>query len=178
MRNLSALSLSAVILLASCSQEQNAASNNTLASTDFDHFDGWLGNYSSALTKNQAHSGGYSTMVGPGQEYSLGYSNELGKLSPDWPAKITVGAWVLSEGQTSAKMVIEVKPGNDNRPPLIWEGIDLSKAVTMQNKWQYVESTITMPTTAKSESLLKVYMWSANTRQPVYLDDLKISLAE
>ncbi|MDF7812735.1 hypothetical protein [Hymenobacter sp. YC55] len=166
------------LMLAGCSQSQDAASSNELTSSDFEHFDGWLGNSAGALTKDQAHSGKYSTVVAPGQDYSLGYSNELGKLSPNWPSKITVGAWILSAGQTSAKMVIEVKPGNDNRPPLVWEGVDLSKAVTTFNKWQYVESTITMPAAAKPTSLLKVYLWGASTRQPVYLDDLKISLAQ
>lgn len=166
------------LVLTACSQNQNVNSRDNLTFNDFEHFDGWLGNSAGALTKDQAHSGKYSTVVGPGQDYSLGYSNELGKLSPDWPAKIKISAWVLTAGPTSSRMVIEVKPGNDNRPPLVWDGIDLSKAVTTYNKWQYVESTITMPETAKPTSLLKIYLWGASTRQPVYLDDLKISLAQ
>lgn len=176
----SAFSLAAAImLLSSCSSEQKpTAPTKVLAFSDFENFDGWLGGPSAALTRGQAHSGSYSTMVGPGQEYSLGYSNELSKLSPDWPAKVTISAWVLIPNrQAAAKLVAEIQDPNGNRQNLLWEGVDLSEVVTTYNKWQHIEHTINMPIVARPTSLLKVYLWRANSNQLVYLDDLKISLA-
>ena len=117
-------------------------------------------------------------MVKPGYDYGLGYSNTLSRLAPEWPAKLTVSAWVmLPSGEASAKLVTEVKSGATNSPGLLWEGLDLNKAVKVYNKWQYVEQTITLPETAKPNSRLLVYLWCADSKQPVYLDDLKISLA-
>ncbi|HEX8506199.1 MAG TPA: hypothetical protein VF630_12590, partial [Hymenobacter sp.] len=130
------------------------------------------------LNRDKAHSGVYSTMVSPGHDYSLGYSNLLGRLSPEWPAKLTIGAWVmLPNSEANPRLVIEVKRPNNNGPNLVWEAVELAREVKAYNQWQYVERTITMPDAAKPNSRLLVYMWSTNNKAPVYLDDLHISLA-
>jgi hypothetical protein len=119
-------------------------------------------------------------MVGPGQEYSLGYSNELSKLSPDWPARLTISAWVLLPNkQAAAKLVAEIQEPNSRRQSLLWEGVDLSEVVATYNIWKYIiYYTINALAIARPTSLLKVYLWRANSNQSVYLDDLKISLAQ
>ncbi|WP_159437460.1 carbohydrate binding domain-containing protein [Hymenobacter daecheongensis] len=152
-----------------------------LAANDFENLDGWLADSPALATLNQAkaHSGRYSTMVSAGHDYSLGYNNTLGRLSPEWPAKLTVGAWVLlPNDQAAAKLVVEIKGTDPAAPSLVYQAIELPKAVKLSNKWQYVEQTIAMSGTAKPDSKLLVYLWRADSKEPVYLDDLKISLAK
>ncbi|WP_139924947.1 hypothetical protein [Hymenobacter sp. DG01] len=166
---------------AGCSEKPaKPAATNTLAATSFENLDGWLADSPALATLNrdQAHTGQYSTMVGPSHEFSLGYVNPLSRLAPEWPAKLTVGGWVLlASEQGAAKLVIEIKGDTPGAPNLLWEGLDVAQAVKVYNKWQYVEHTITMPDAAKPTSRILVYLWRADSKQPVYLDDLSISLA-
>ncbi|MDQ2794058.1 MAG: hypothetical protein M3Y12_08625 [Bacteroidota bacterium] len=163
----------------SCSQKPaEPTGSDVLATNDFENLDGWLADSPAlvTLTKSRAHSGVYSTQAGPGYDFSLGYNNQLSRLAPEWPGKLKVSAWVLlPNDQAAAKLVMEVKSGATTSAGLLWEGLDLTKAVKSYNKWQYVEQTITLPETAKPTSRLLVYLWRADSKQPVYLDDLKIS---
>lgn len=168
-------------LLAGCSSNSGAApATGLLAATDFENLDGWLADSPAlaTLTRDQAHSGRYSTVVSPGHDFSLGYNNALSRLAPVWPARLRVSAWVLLPSErAAAKLVTEVKGPGANGPGLLWEGLDLLKAVKVANQWQHVEQLITLPPTAKANSRLLVYLWRADTKEPVYLDDLQISLA-
>ena len=181
MRKYVSVFLLATLCSTSCSQKPvELTDTDVLASNDFENTDGWLAESPglATLNRDQAHSGKYSTMAAPGNDYSLGYSNILSKLSSDWPGALTVSAWVLvPNDQAAAKLVTEVKSGATNSVGLLWEGLDLAKVVKSYNKWQYVEQTITLPEAAKPTSRLLVYLWRADSKQPVYLDDLKISRA-
>ena len=172
----------AALFFASCTgSTSEAPATGLLAANDFENLDGWLADSPAlvTLTKSQAHSGKYSTMAAPGNDYSLGYSNILSKLSPDWPGALTVSAWVLvPNDQAAAKLVTEVQGAGAHGASLLWQGLNLAREVKVFNKWQYVQQTITMPATARPDSRLKVYLWRAESKGPVYLDDVKISLAK
>lgn len=174
--------LLSVLLLTGCSQKSDDATvAKNLAFNDFENLDGWLADSPAlkTLTHTKAHSGKYSTMVSSDYEFSLGYNNALSRLSPDWPAKLTISAWVMvPNDQAGAKLVTEIKSSNKQESNLLWEGLELNKAVKLYNQWQYIEQTITMPTAAKPTSRLLVYLWRADSKASVYLDDLKITLAK
>jgi len=166
------------LLLSSCSNNSSiTADASPLAGSDFEQFDGWMNDSPAlaALTKEQAHSGKFSTVSGPGNEFSLGYNNQLQNLSPEWPAKLTISAWLfVPDEKTTAKLVIEVKNSTANKPNLLWEDVNLADKVRLLGKWQHVEHIITMPDDARPDSRLLVYVWSANAQHPVYMDDLQI----
>lgn len=171
----------ALLLSVGCTKKtETKAVSSPLAATSFENLDGWLADAPAlaSLTRDKAHTGQYSTMVGPSHEFSLGYSNPLSRLAPDWPGKLTVGAWVyLPNEQAKAKLVVEIKKTNTASANLFWEGLELTQPVKVYNKWQYVEHTVTLPPAATANSRLLVYVWRADSRQPVYMDDLSISLA-
>ncbi|HEX8657841.1 MAG TPA: hypothetical protein VF690_09920 [Hymenobacter sp.] len=173
--------LLAALLLTDCSNKSSEApSTGPLAHNDFENLDGWLADSPAlaTLTRDKAHSGVYSTMVSAGHDYGIGYNNTLSRLSPEWPAKLRVGAWVLVPNEQAAAMLVtEIKRPTDNGPGLLWKGLDLAANSKGYTKWQYVEQVITLPTTAKPTDRLLVYVWRANSKDPVYLDDLTISLA-
>ncbi|WP_303309529.1 hypothetical protein [Hymenobacter sp. BT730] len=176
----SATALLVALFLAGCSSAPSTTPDTALlAASSFENMDGWLADSPALATLNQdqAHTGKYSTMVSPGHEFSLGYSNKLSKLAPDWPAQLKVGAWVmLPNDQAAAKLVVEVQAPEHKGPNLLWEGFDLTQSVKRYNQWQYVEYTITLPTAAGPNHRLLAYLWLADSKQPVYLDDLKIFL--
>ena len=152
--------------------EPNA--RDVLASTNFDHLDGWTGD-SPSLNRAHAHSGAYSVLVKPGVPYSLGYNNPLGRLSIARPHKLRIDAWVLRSGPFSKSLlVVEVKePTTDAK--IIWDGLDLSKEVPKLNEWQHIRHVVDIPTTVSAASHIGVYLWGADASQPTYLDDLTIS---
>lgn len=165
--------------LASCSGESNTTPANQLAHNDFEQIDGWLGDASTAsLTKEKAHSGVYSVSVRPGQDYSLGYSNVLGKMSASRPEKIKLNGWVfVPSAQAGAKLVVEVTdPTRPTDNTLLWQGIELNKKAKKFNEWQEIEEIIPLPATAKATSRFKLYLWRADSAQPVYLDDIALNL--
>ncbi|RPD46156.1 hypothetical protein DNI29_14205 [Hymenobacter sediminis] len=169
------------LLSVGCSKKTDSKTiGGPLAATSFENLDGWLADSPAlySLTRDKAHTGQYSTMVGPNHEFSLGYSNPLSRLAPDWPGKLTIGAWVyVPNEQATAKLVVEIKKTNSASANLFWEGLAITQPVKVYNKWQYVEHTVTLPPAATANSRLLVYLWRADSRQPVYMDDLSISLA-
>ncbi|SHJ35599.1 hypothetical protein SAMN02745146_2898 [Hymenobacter daecheongensis DSM 21074] len=177
-KHLPAAALLLTLSLAGCSPKtDDAQSANVLAENDFDHLDGWAGDLPAlaTLSKTKAHSGAYSTSVRPGFDYSLGFSNVLGKLTDRRPQKITISAWVmLPNDQANARLVVEIKDPNKS-DDLLYKALELRSVVKKYNEWQQVEQTIEMPATAAVTSRLLVYLWRADSNEPVYLDDMKIS---
>lgn len=175
-----AATLLVTLFLIGCTRDASQdATKKPLAFNDFENVDGWLADSPAlaTLSRDKAHSGIYSTAVSPGHEFSLGYNNALSRLAPDWPAKLTVSAWVLlPDDQAAAQLVTEVKQANSQAPGLLWQSIDLVNTVKVYGKWQHVEQAVAMPAGAKPGSRLLVYLWRANSKQPVYLDDLQITL--
>lgn len=172
--------LSALLSLAGCSSGPDSASDaNTLMVNGFETLGGWLPEEQSAtLTQEQAHTGKTSLKVDQDREYSLPYSNLLGRLRDTPLRKIKVSAWVfLPTAQAAATLVMEVTdPAAPAAKPLLWEGIKLSEAVKTYGKWTQVSSVLTLPASADASKKLSIYLWRTGGSQPVYLDDLAVSV--
>lgn len=171
-----AAALLAALALGGCSSESGSAAGAPLMACDFENFAGWLTDSPAqgTLTRVKAHSGQYSVLVDAAHEFSLSYNNQLRTLAPARPSKLTVSGWVLvPSAQSNAKLVAEVKNPTGG-PSLLWEGLDVAKTVKTFGEWQYVEQTFSLPPTIQPNSRLLVYLWRAESREPVYLDDLKI----
>ncbi|WP_019946981.1 carbohydrate binding domain-containing protein [Hymenobacter aerophilus] len=178
---LSQLFLSVGLFTACSSNPPVPPASEVLASTDFENLDGWLPATPTpaALSREQAHSGKFSTMVGPNNEYSLGYSNALSRLAPDWPGRLTVGAWVLlTSSQSAPKFVVEIKQPTANTDGLLWEAVDVPDKVREYGKWRYIEHTITLPEAARPDNRLVVYLWRSEGSGSAFMDDVTIRLAK
>ncbi|HEX8506895.1 MAG TPA: carbohydrate binding domain-containing protein [Hymenobacter sp.] len=176
---LSAAALLLLLGLGGCASETEKASDtNVLTSNDFEHLDGWTGNWTAlaTLSKAKAHSGVYSTSVRPGYDFSMGFDNPLGKMLDHRPDKLTVSAWVFVPNKDSnARLVAEIKePGQPKG--LLYEAVVLREEVKKFGEWQQVTKTFTLPTTTTSASHLVVYLWRSDSPMPVYLDDMAISI--
>lgn len=166
--------------LASCGNDQTTTPANASVYNDFESLAGWIPPEALAsLSKEKAHSGLYSVAVRPGIEYSLGYSNTLGQMSETRPRHLKLSAWVFVPAAqlASAQLIAEL---TNPRPPaagtLVKQTVDFKKEITKFGAWQHVEKVIDIPPTATANSVFKLYLWRAGSGQPVYLDDVALSL--
>lgn len=167
------------LTVAGCGGNDNAASDpNTLVSNDFDTLAGWLPEPQSAtLTREKAHSGHYSLKVDGTHEYSLGFNALLGQLHETRISKIKVSAWVfVPSAEAKAALVTAVStPGAPSDKPLLWESLDLSQTKEI-NKWVEVSKVVTLPANTAPTNALVLYLWRTSGNQPVYLDDLRVTV--
>ncbi len=178
-RTSSAAWLLLLLALAACGGNNSPTDEMTLSGNDYDHLEGWVpAGTVPFLTKEKAHSGAYSARINGAVEFAGGFTNLLGKLSSTRLKKITIKAWVLLPSKDAkAKLVVSL----DNIAPdknLKYEAIDLVPAANKFGSWVAVTKTIEVPTEATYNTQLKVYLWRAESSQPVYLDDLEIIKAE
>lgn len=167
------------LTVAGCDSNKPAdADANILVDSNFDTLAGWLPEAQSAtLSRAKAHSGRYSLMVDGGHEYSLSYRMPLGQLHETRMQKLKVTAWAFvpsPAAQASLVMVIS-SPDPAIEKPLLWEALNLS-AGTKPGIWAEVSKEITLPASVAPSSALSIYLWRTGGNQPVYLDDLRVTL--
>lgn len=176
------LLLGALVALtaAGCGGSNTASDQNVLINNDFDTLAGWLPEAQNAtLSRDKAHSGHYALKVDPAHDYSLGYKAQLGQLHETRVKKIKVSAWAfVSTADAKASLVVTVSnPDPANDKPLLWDAVEVS-AGNHAGKWAEVSKTITIPANASPSCLLGLYLWRNEGSQPVYLDDLRVTLEE
>ena len=166
--------------LAGCGSGPNETSDsNTLLISGFETLPGWLPEQQSAtLTQERAHTGQTALKVDEAHEYSLTYNNLLGRLRDTRLNKIKVAAWVfLPNSQAAATLVTSVAdPATPTAKPLLWEGIKLNEVVKTYGKWVQVSRVMTLPADADASKRLSIYLWRTGVNQPVYIDDLTVSI--
>ncbi|MBF9235841.1 carbohydrate binding domain-containing protein [Hymenobacter sp. BT683] len=153
---------------------------NTLFVSGFETLDGWLPEpLSATLTTEQAHSGKTSLKVDANHEYSLTYTNVLSELREARPDKIRVSAWAYLPGnQAEATLVASIADpaAGASAKPLLWQGIKLNEQVKTTGKWTEVSQVITLPASINASHRLSIFLWRTGGSQPVYIDDLKVSV--
>lgn len=176
---LPALTLSAVLGLASCSNSSEVtAPANRISFNNFEAIDGW-GETFPSLTNVQAHSGHYAIKVDQGVDYSLGYTNLLGRASSTKFTKLVVHGWVYAAGpNATAALVVQVTVPEKNNRQLFWQAADLLQEATKIKEWREFRHEFTLPDSVDAGHQLKVYMWRRGGEQPTYLDDLDILRGE
>ena len=176
-RYLTALGTLAALGLAGCGSADTKNDPNLLVNTDFETLAGWLPEAQDAtLTREKAHSGNYAIKVDGTHEYSLSYHAPLGRLHDTRIKKIKVSAWAFVPTGGSASLVtIVANPSAPNEKPLLWEPMELGKSNAF-GKWVEVSKVMTVPETAAATSTLTLYLWRSGSTQPVYLDDLRVTL--
>lgn len=155
-----------------------APDSNILVSNDFETLAGWLPEPQNAtLTREKAHSGRYALKVDGTHEYSLGFNALLGQLHETRITKIKVSAWVfVTAADAKAALVTAIStPGAPSDKPLLWESLDLSQSKEV-GKWLEVSKVITLPANTAPTNALVLYLWRTSGGQPVYLDDLKVTV--
>lgn len=160
------------------SKDTDASDPNLLVNSDFESLAGWLSDEQAAtLSRDKAHSGRYSLKIDGTHEYSLTYKSLLGTLHSTRIKKMNISAWaMISTADAKASLVAAVSnPANPNEKPLLWDAIEVGKNAT-PGKWVKISKVITVPESATPSSTLSLYLWRTDGYQPVYIDDLLVTL--
>lgn len=174
-----ALGTLATLSFAGCGGKSDVETDpNLLVNNDFETIAGWLPEGPSAtLSREKAHSGHYSIKVDAAHEYSLTYKAALGQLHDTRIKKINISAWTFVP-MAGAKASLVVSVGNPTTPndkPLLWDGLEVGKGNAF-GKWVEISKSFTIPESASPTSVLTLYLWRTSGNQPIYLDDLRVTL--
>ena len=162
-------------VLAGCAGSGNGAADKVLSQNDFESMAGWAP-ATPSLTTERAHSGRYAMKVGEGLEFGANFSSPLVQVSPTRLQKLRVSAWaLLTNLDTEAQLVVEVKNPADDSQKIFWESFTLNSKVKSVNSWTKVGKTFTLPATLNPTDELRVYLWRGASPAAVYLDDVELT---
>ncbi|QJX46931.1 hypothetical protein HMJ29_08290 [Hymenobacter taeanensis] len=176
------LFVTALAGLAACSSDgtssyQRLSGPNVLTDTSFEEVYGW-GIDPATLTRERAHSGMYSMRVDPAHEYSMTYSVVIGQMSPRKVKKIKLSAWVfLPSENTKAILGVQIVDPDQGYKEVFGDGVKM-ETVKEYNKWVQVEKVMELPETLAPTHNLKLFLWRAAAVDPVYVDDVRLTIEE
>jgi hypothetical protein len=160
----------------SASEYQRQSGPNVLTDTSFEEVLGWGGIDPSMLTRERAHTGVFSMRVDKDHEYSLTYDVALGKMSPRKVKKIKLNAWVfLPSENTKAILGVQVIDPDQGNKETFGDGLKM-ETVHDYNKWVQIEKEMELPESLAPTHHLKLFLWRAAAVDPVYVDDLRLSI--
>jgi len=158
--------------------DKKPANGRIVTQNDFESTAGW-GVDPALLSREYAHSGVYSITVDPSHEFSLTYEAALGQISPQKFKKIHLEAWVYLQSQKgNASLGVQFTDPAQGNKAIGGEGIDLGQAVKQYNKWVLVSKDFALPDNITSANHLKVFVWRAMASQPVFVDDIRLTILE
>jgi hypothetical protein len=144
--------------------------------SNFESLAGWAPETPS-LTREKAHSGKYALKVDKDIEYSLTYRNQLGNLSPVKLQKLRLTAYAyVTTPQNPAKLTVQIVKSAQDGTSTFMHVIEFSKEVKSANEWTKISQVITLPEDVTAVNELRVYLWRAGAAEPVYVDDVELSI--
>jgi hypothetical protein len=172
------LLLAGALFLGACSNSDDPVTEGTITFNNFEGVDGWNAKFPT-ITKEKAHSGQYSLKVDKDNEYSVGFNKMLGEVSSKRPKKIKVEAWVFvpskETGAATLAFTVNNPQGGD---ALLWDGIKLAEEVDDFREWEHVEKEFKLPDNIQVTNTISSYLWRSGATEPVYVDDMKISIVD
>lgn len=145
------------------------APGRVLFATSFEDLEGWV-TENPSLTKEKAHTGQYSIKVDQATEFSLTYLNRLARLSPQRFNKVRLTGWGLITAPGAASLVFQITRADQST--VFYDKIDITQA----NSWQQLSKVMSLPAVLDPMDQVRIYLWRAEAKTPVYLDDVKLSI--
>ena len=172
------LGLAAALGCTACSPGSDSApadAKGAFMANDFESLRGWVD--PNLIDPGQAHSGKYSSRVDKDHEFGVTYEMPLGKISDHKIKAMHLEAWVyLPNAQAAVVGTQIIDPAQANKA-VGGDGIKLEEVKTF-NKWVKVEKDMPMPDFINSAMKIRVFLWRGLATEPVYMDDIKMSIKE
>lgn len=163
--------------LGACQPGAPAATDNPkqLMHNDFEQSVGWGGVAEGPLTTAKAHSGHWAVLVSPEVTFGFTFERLLGKLAPQPPRKLRLQGWALrANGGSSAKLVVQVNASPTDTAKVFYGALPLADAVREFDTWTAVSYPFSLPATAGTGNVIKIYLWRDQATSPTYLDDVEL----
>ncbi len=133
-------------------------------------------NNTSLVVKGNAHSGQYAARVDRDHEFSLTYDMPMGQLSHTPIKVVHLEAWVFMVNyKATGSLNLQIMEP-DGLHQVHGDDLKLREVVNTFSKWVMVSKDFVLPAGLKPEQHLRVYMWRADAREEVLLDDVKLSI--
>jgi hypothetical protein len=171
--------LAATLAVTACGGDKSKKmADGVVTENDFENTAGW-GVDPTLLSKAQAHSGIYSISVDPTHEFSLTYENSLGQMKAQKFTKVHLHAWVyLLSAQSNGILGMQVTDPSQGNKAIGGDDINLGETVKQYNKWVEVDKDLLLPANVTSANHIKVFLWRGAAQQPIFADDIRISIPE
>ena len=169
--------------LASCSPgPEGRWVGDIVTANDYEAAAGWVPGATS-ISRDHAHSGRFADRVDSTHAYGLTYQVPLTEASVHTLRGLDVEAWAYVSGppaQTAAVVQVQVwanGPGQD-AAPLFSDGLTLSAQVPAAKVWTRVHQRFALPPNLPFNANLRIFFAGNASRQPVYLDDIRVKALE
>jgi hypothetical protein len=170
-------------LLAGCSAPPAGYPELDTHAITFNNFEaggGWsndpIRNNQSLVARGNAHSGQYALRVDRDHEFSLTYDMPMGLLSHTRIKIVHLEAWVFMVNyKATANIGLQIMEP-DGQHQVYADDLKLREVVNTFSKWVMVSKDFPLPDSLKPEQHLRVYLWRADAREEVLLDDVKLSI--
>jgi len=153
---------------------------STFTFNNFEAGGGWSSNANQnnpdLVVRGNAHSGQYALRVDRDHEYSLTYEMPLGSISPRKFRAVHLEAWVFMASERGTATIGWQLMQPDGSAAVTGGELKLREAVHDYGKWVKVTTDFVLPAEAQALQRLRVFMWRADAREEVLLDDVKLSI--
>ena len=130
----------------------------------------------SLVVRGNAHSGQYALRVDRDHEFSLTYEMPLGRLSHTPIKVVHLEARVFMVNyKATANIGLQIMEP-DGLHQVHGDDLKLREVVNTFSKWVKVNKDFALPAGLQPEQRLRVYLWRADAREEVLLDDVKLSI--
>jgi len=177
------LFVAAFLLLNACSNSGNKANlpkDRIEITNDMENAKGmipsWVGaERVFAMSEPPAHSGTYACITNDTAEYSYHYEEILKNIHGEVPKRVMLSGWVYTTVANPNLAIICALNLKDDQKTLDWKSFPLDKQLPEAGKWVEFSGDFYMDYKAINPDLrISVYTWN-QSKNPIYLDDLKVT---
>ena len=169
------------IIISACSNSGNptqpVVKNEIVITNDLENalakIPSWYNEITVFDIKDMAHSGGFVCITNDTSEYGYTYNEKINNINDRIPKRVIYSGWIYT---SIANPEFSIICGlNDNGKQYDWSSYPLEKELPEPGKWVEFTSTFYFADKPiKPEHDVKLYAWN-QSKEPVYIDDLKIT---
>ncbi|RSK31161.1 hypothetical protein [Hymenobacter metallilatus] len=175
------LAAASLLVLSACTSAPETATPDAryFTTNDFESVVGWE-TEGLSITDEHAHSGRLAVRVNQDREYGHTYDRALSQLSPRAISAIEAEGWVYLSGPGSTgALVVQVVQGSGAGFKVLYsQQLNLTDRVKDYGSWQPVQWKAPLTANLPADAHLRFFLWRNNATEPLYLDDIRLRIAE
>ena len=125
-----------------------------------------------AMKDPAAHSGEYASLTNESSEYSYAYQELVKNINTGLPKTVDVKGWIYTTvAKPQLGIILNISEKDQN---IDWSVFPLNDSLTETGKWVEFNCNFYFTKPINPEQEIRIFAWN-QSKQPVYLDDLKIT---
>jgi len=125
-----------------------------------------------AMKDPAAHSGEYACVTNSTVEYGYAYQELLKNINSSLPKNVVITGWVYTTvAKPNLSIILNISEKQQNYD---WKSFPLADNLTETGKWVEFSTSFYFDKPLNPEQEIRIFPWN-QSKQPIYIDDLKIS---